>query len=317
MARNNGVAKASGELILFVDDDVVAAPGLLRAHLEAHRRLGDRCVVIGPMLNPSDHTMSPWVAWEQEMLAKQYRSMHAGQYVATYRQFYTGNASLRRAHFDAVGGFDSTFRRAEDVEVAFRLADRGLSFEFEPSATGYHYAERSYDSWRATAHAYGRNDVIFAPRPRSQFGVGRHPQQLPGTAVAAEGVDAVVRVQRQGRVGRHVVAHRRVHEYPSEAPAGGSPVCVERSVLRRLSPWCGHRDGIDPRLSSPHPARHPPDLTLGPRGRRGRGRCLPSVAGQCPLGRSTTWTVRKNTAPVAHDTSTPPPSTSRTVPASS
>lgn len=161
-ARNLGVDRAQGDLVVFIDDDVVAHPGLLRAHRDAHRRLGDRLVVIGPMLDPPDHAMSPWVSWEQEMLAKQYTAMDRGEYTATARQFYTGNASLLRRHLREVGGFDPAFRRAEDVELAFRLDDLGLEFHYEPDAIGLHYAERSYDAWRQTAYDYGRNDIVFA-----------------------------------------------------------------------------------------------------------------------------------------------------------
>ncbi len=161
-ARNTGVGRARGELVVFVDDDVVAERGLLRGHRDAHLTHGERAVVIGPMLNPADHPMSPWVAWEQAMLAKQYDDMSAGRYGATARQFYTGNASLRREHLVAVGGFDTGFRRAEDVELAFRLDDHGLTFHFEPDARGRHYAERSYGAWKSTAYAYGRNEMIFA-----------------------------------------------------------------------------------------------------------------------------------------------------------
>ncbi|MEI6179642.1 MAG: glycosyltransferase family 2 protein, partial [Chloroflexales bacterium] len=62
----------------------------------------------------------------------------------------------------AVGGFDERFRRAEDVELAYRLAKLDLHFVFNPQAIGYHYAERSYQSWLKTPYVYGRNDVIFA-----------------------------------------------------------------------------------------------------------------------------------------------------------
>lgn len=161
-ARNTGIERATGELIVFIDDDVVADPSLLRAHRDAHRRLGDHAVVIGPMLDPPDHPMSAWIAWEQMMLAKQYRAMERGDYGATYRQFYTGNASVRAEHLRRAGGFDTTFRRAEDVELAFRLHDIGLDFHYEPSAIGLHYAERSYETWRRTAYEYGRNDIVFA-----------------------------------------------------------------------------------------------------------------------------------------------------------
>ena len=135
-ARNRGVDLATGEIVVFLDDDVIPDPGLVRAHIRSHERHGGKTVVIGPMRNPPDHRMSPWIRWEQAMLAKQYDAMEAGHYDATARQFFTGNASLRREHLLAAGGFDPTLRRAEDVELAYRLADAGLTFVHEPDAVG-------------------------------------------------------------------------------------------------------------------------------------------------------------------------------------
>ena len=159
-ARNAGWRAARGALVLFLDDDVVPEPNLVLAHVGAHEHLGETAVVIGPMLTPPDVTLSPWVAWEQAMLDKQYELLR-GQASASYRNFYTGNASLRRAQLSAVGGFDTSFRRAEDIELAYRLATRGATFAYRDQARGLHYAERSFESWQRTAYDYGRNDVAF------------------------------------------------------------------------------------------------------------------------------------------------------------
>ena len=159
VARNRGIREARAEIILFVDDDVVPTPALIEEHLSKH--VNDYTVVLGPMLTPPDFKMKPWVAWEQAMLMKQYDDMLEGKWAPTARQFYTGNTSIYRKHLVKAGGFDPAFRRAEDVELAYRLSEMGLEFVFNYDAVGYHYADRSFQSWLAIPYAYGRNDVIF------------------------------------------------------------------------------------------------------------------------------------------------------------
>jgi GT2 family glycosyltransferase len=166
-ARNAGIQEAGGEFIVFIDDDVVAKPQLLGEHARSHHEASQDVVVLGPMLTPEGFEMAPWVRWEQEMLMKQYGALLRGEWPATARQFYTGNASLRRSHILNAGGFDEDFRRGEDVELAYRLANKGLDFVFNFQAVGMHFAERSFRAWLDAAYTYGRNDVVFA-RDRNQ-----------------------------------------------------------------------------------------------------------------------------------------------------
>jgi GT2 family glycosyltransferase len=158
-ARNLGVTEAQGPFILFLDDDVVPTPRMVAEHAAAH---GDRTdqVVIGTMLGHGREG-NPWVSWEAAQLAKQYDAMDAGRFSATPWQFYTGNASLLREHVIRAGGFDASFRRAEDIELGFRLQRLDLQFRFHRAAAGIHFADRSYRSWLDSARQYGRNDVLF------------------------------------------------------------------------------------------------------------------------------------------------------------
>jgi glycosyltransferase involved in cell wall biosynthesis len=168
-ARNRGVDLATGDLVLFVDDDVLAHPDLIAEHLSSHQQAHEPVVVVGPMLTPSDHRIDPFVRWEQAMLYKQYEAMARGDFEPTFRQFYTGNASLRRDLLVAAGPFDERFRRAEDIELAYRLSLNGARFVFNERAVGYHYATRSFCAWLQIAHDYGVNDVVLGRRQSSGY----------------------------------------------------------------------------------------------------------------------------------------------------
>jgi len=159
-ARNRGAQDAAGQIILFLDDDVAPMASLVQEHVSTHAADAG-VVVIGPMLPPGDWPRPVWVRWEEDKLLKQYKAMRDGLWSCTARQFYTGNASLTRDRLLEAGGFDTRFARAEDVELAYRLRDKGARFVFNARAEVWHYASRSFESWCRTPFQYGAYDVVM------------------------------------------------------------------------------------------------------------------------------------------------------------
>ncbi len=125
-ARNRGIREATGDVVVFVDSDVFPVPGFLRAHAEIHERC-HRAVGRGPLLL-TVHLDDP--LGRPALLRDPSPSF-----------LDTANASVRREHLLAAGGFDEEFRHYgwEDVDLGLRLQRLGLRRVFDRRALAYHY----------------------------------------------------------------------------------------------------------------------------------------------------------------------------------
>ncbi len=124
--RNAGIARARGRYILFMDDDVLATPGLLAAHVRSHER-HPRSICRAGVINVEtfDALPPPRYSWRN----------YSGAY------FWTTNVSLPLDLVREAGGFDERFREYgwEDLELGFRLRSMGVPSLLARDAIVYHY----------------------------------------------------------------------------------------------------------------------------------------------------------------------------------
>ena len=130
--RNRGVREARGDVIVFIDSDLVVLPDFLLCHGRAlerqWQRSGNRlCFTYGAVINTAnfdDPTSEP----------HKLRDL-------SWAYFATGNVAIARTVLEQVGLFDTAFRLYgwEDLELGERLRRLGVSLIRCPEAVGYHW----------------------------------------------------------------------------------------------------------------------------------------------------------------------------------
>jgi glycosyltransferase involved in cell wall biosynthesis/peptidoglycan/xylan/chitin deacetylase (PgdA/CDA1 family) len=165
VARNSGAALARGEILLFLDDDMEASPGLLEEHERCHRKGAD--VVLGHIPlhpgSPANFLSSDVGSWAEQRNSR----LSAPGAKPGLHDLLTGQLSISKRAYLAVGGFDTRFTvhgsfGNEDVDFGYRLLAAGYSVVFCPSAISYQrYVVTPSQHLRQWQQAGGA-DVLFA-----------------------------------------------------------------------------------------------------------------------------------------------------------
>ncbi|HEX5307698.1 MAG TPA: glycosyltransferase family 2 protein [Solirubrobacteraceae bacterium] len=112
VARNSGIERSSGELIVFVDDDVVAGAGWLQALLDAARRHPSTNVFAGPIHVRLEGSPPHSCGREGPPIT----SLELGASDTRTRFAWGANMAIRRAAFQRVGPFDVSLEHGGDEQ---------------------------------------------------------------------------------------------------------------------------------------------------------------------------------------------------------
>jgi glycosyltransferase involved in cell wall biosynthesis/peptidoglycan/xylan/chitin deacetylase (PgdA/CDA1 family) len=167
-ARNRGVEAAAGRYCLFLDDDIIADPGLVAEHLRVQRaRQG--VVGLGRLTLIQSGRTNGFTRFVVECWNKHYARLDRAR-SPSFMDCYSGNMSVPRSAFTEAGGFAVDLPRCEDIEFGYRLERQGLSFVYIPEAVGQqHYHKRFCEPMADNEKAGIANVEMYR----------RHPSMLP------------------------------------------------------------------------------------------------------------------------------------------
>jgi GT2 family glycosyltransferase len=134
-ARNAGVRRTAGDVVVFVDSDVAVHPDALRRLSDALERDASLHAVFGAYDAQPD--VQTAVSRFRNLLHHHVHASAPGR----ADTFWAGLGAIRRETFEAAGGFDAgRFPRPsiEDVELGLRITGAGARIELDPAVRGTH-----------------------------------------------------------------------------------------------------------------------------------------------------------------------------------
>ncbi|MBN2096110.1 glycosyltransferase family 2 protein [Candidatus Peregrinibacteria bacterium] len=167
VARNKGVQAATGDVVVFIGDDIFVGPDFLQKHYDRHAEYPDENVAVlgyttwDPGLNVNGYMKF----LESSGWQFGYQFLNPGMIgkAEPYKFFYTSNISLKKSFLEKEK-FNEDFKCYgwEDIELGYRLWKRhGMEIYYEPEAKAYHHHEIQPSDLPKKMRAVGRSAVHF------------------------------------------------------------------------------------------------------------------------------------------------------------
>jgi len=164
VVRNEGYGAARGDLVAYLDADAYPSPEWL--HYLALGLDGPNVAGVGgPNLPPLDdpigaHVVARSPGGPVHVLTADDRAEHVpGCNMAFWRQVLS-----------EVAGFDPVYTAAgDDVDLCWKVLDRGWEIGFHPAAVVWHHRRPSLSAYLRQQYSYGRSEALVEARHPDRF----------------------------------------------------------------------------------------------------------------------------------------------------
>ncbi len=170
-ARNTGLRAATGEIIAYIDDDAYPDPQWLR-YIVNTLQSSTHVAAGGPNIPPPGASLV-----STSVSHSPGGPLHILLTDEIAEHIPGCNMAFWKKRLAAIGGFDPQFRVAgDDVDVCWRLQEKGWTIAYSPSAVVWHHRRSSAQAYLKQQLGYGKAEALLERKWPEKYNAAGHVQ---------------------------------------------------------------------------------------------------------------------------------------------